>query len=164
MGHRSIGYVQCEDRFVNVDLRKRGFTETLAQNRLTVDVFFTVKNRIDSAKETLYKFFEERNGTLPSAVFCETDYIAIGAVKALQELGIRVPEDISVIGFDDIPESKVLTPELTTIRVDKAAIGKLAVSRLAEVLKHETLIPAVKQIVDTHLVKRGSCAEYMLTS
>ena len=161
LGHRSIGYVQCVDRFINVDLRKRGFSEALMQNQLTVAQknYFTVENRIDAAKDTLYAVFSARGKSLPTAVFCETDYIAIGTVKALQDCGLNVPEDISVIGFDDVPEAMVLSPELSTIRVDKATIGKLAVNRLVEVLKSENPGPTVKQIVDTYFVLRGSCAE-----
>jgi LacI family transcriptional regulator len=134
--------------------------EALAPYRATTDAlrFFTAENRIDAAKGALSGLFSRSDRAPPTAIFCETDYIAIGAIKALQECGLRVPEDVSVVGFDDVPESLVISPELSTIRVDKAAIGKLAVSRLAQVLQWENPGPSIKQIVDTYLVKRASCA------
>lgn len=56
---------------------------------------------------------------LPSALFCENDYMAISMIKMLQSLSIKVPEQVSVLGFDNINESKVITPELTTVHVKK---------------------------------------------
>ena len=66
-----------------------------------------------------------------TAIVCANDETAIGAMKAVQENGLRVPEDISIIGFDDIESARLVTPELTTIRVDKGSMGTLAMRALA---------------------------------
>ena len=67
----------------------------------------------------------------PDAVFCFNDLLALGAIRALSEAGVRVPEDVAVVGFDDIEESRFSVPSLTTVAPDKAAIAAEAVARLA---------------------------------
>lgn len=67
-----------------------------------------------------------------TAIFCANDLAAIGAIRALQEAGKRVPEDISVIGFDDIPTAALFTPALTTMRIDCKEMGMLATRRLMD--------------------------------
>ncbi|HBL30787.1 MAG TPA: LacI family transcriptional regulator [Acidobacteria bacterium] len=93
----------------------------------------------------------------PTAVFAANDAMALGVLSALQEAGLRVPEEMAVTGFDDIPIARYLTPPLTTVRLDIADLGGLAVRRLLEAIaegedrerRHETL--------PTTLVVRGSC-------
>lgn len=60
--------------------------------------------------------------------------IALGAMKALQEMGYRIPEDVSIVGFDDLPFSEISNPPLTTLRVPKQEMGRLAVRKLVEVI------------------------------
>ena len=72
----------------------------------------------------------------PDAVFCLNDLLALGAIRGLSEAGVRVPEDVAVVGFDDIEEGRFCVPTLTTIAPDKAAIATEAVARLARRLEH----------------------------
>ena len=72
---------------------------------------------------------------LPTAFFADNDMIALGAMKAITDHGIKIPDDISIIGFDDLPFSAVSTPPLTTLRVPKQEMGKVAVRRIMEILK-----------------------------
>jgi LacI family transcriptional regulator len=72
---------------------------------------------------------------LPSCAFADNDSIAIGAIKALLEAGLRVPEDISVIGFDDIHFSAISYPPLTTMKIPKELIGTLAVRQLCDMIE-----------------------------
>lgn len=69
---------------------------------------------------------------LPDAVFCVTDWVALGVIRALQTRGFRVPEDVAVVGFDDIPYGVAVTPTLTTIATDREAIARLAVASLRD--------------------------------
>ena len=71
---------------------------------------------------------------LPTAFFADNDIIALGAMRALQEMGYRIPEDVSVVGFDDLPFSEISSPPLTTLRVEKREMGKMAVRRLVELI------------------------------
>jgi LacI family transcriptional regulator len=92
-----------------------------------------------------------------SAIFTANDSIAIGIIRAVQEAGLRVPEDISIIGFDDIDFAAFMHPPLTTIRVERKEIGKLAVRRLVERLAEPDLIP-IRVEVKCSLIERQSVA------
>ena len=92
---------------------------------------------------------------ITSAYFADNDWIAIGAVKAFKKMGYRIPEDVSIIGFDDVPFCTVIEPSLTTIHVHKHSMGEIAVSRLMKRL-HEPNTPPAKIRLGTELVLRHS--------
>lgn len=162
-GHHLIGYIASSVRIHNFEERERGFLSALAehgvdicsQNRISVVP--TLLTSQESLKEQLTSIIEN-GSSLPTAWFCECDYIAISAIKTMYELGIRVPEDTSIIGFDNIKESIIISPELTTVHVDKERMAILAVDML-----HESIVQGVdiktKIKVDTTFIKRNSCIE-----
>jgi LacI family transcriptional regulator len=156
-GHQRIGIVQSNVRMHNFDARQHGFKQALAQAELQVrpEHVFTVSPTVVSVQEELVETLRSRQDGLPTALFCECDYIAISVIKSLAELGLRVPHDISVIGFDNIHESMVISPELTTVHVEKEAMAALAVARLVE---PASTLPGItsKTVVDTRLVVRRS--------
>lgn len=90
-----------------------------------------------------------------TAVFCANDHMAIGLLRALSEAGIRVPDDVSVIGFDDIPESPYLIPPLTTVRQDFTAVGHRAIEILQSAIAGT---PAPARLISPELVVRDSSA------
>ncbi|WP_376794093.1 LacI family DNA-binding transcriptional regulator [Thermogemmatispora sp.] len=99
----------------------------------------------------------ERNVAF-SALFCANDEMAVGAMKALREAGLRLPEDVSLVGFDDIDMVEHLTPALTTVRVNKEALGVVALRRLLSLISHPDPVHVVSML-DVELVKRESaCA------
>jgi len=98
----------------------------------------------------------ERNVVF-TAIFCVDDITAIGAMKALREAGLRVPEDVSLIGFDGIDLGQHVTPSLSTIRVDAAAMGAVALKMLLE-RANEPDAPYVTTLISVELVKRESVA------
>jgi DNA-binding LacI/PurR family transcriptional regulator len=121
---------------------------------------FTVSTTTRDVEDEFKEYVRSRSGKLPTALFCESDYIAIGVIKALQALGISVPGEISVIGFDNVPESTIISPELTTIHVEKEEMGALAVEKLHKILSsNEESQIANKIIIDTRLVERKSCKQ-----
>ncbi|MFE7083182.1 LacI family DNA-binding transcriptional regulator [Priestia megaterium] len=158
LGHQRIGYVQSNFRIRNFDLRKEGFLMALKENNLNIleKDYFSVLPTTLSSQEQFKQDILKRHDDLPTALFCESDYIAISLVKSLTELGIKVPEDISVIGFDDIPECKVIHPELTTIHVQKRKMASLAVDRIIELMEN-TQNEKIKYVIDTELISRNSC-------
>jgi LacI family transcriptional regulator len=91
----------------------------------------------------------------PTAIFCCNDMMAIGLYRAIAELGLRIPDDVAVIGFDDIDLSQYLTPPLTTIKQPKHQIGEAAVGMLLERIKDRNL-PARRVMLKTQLVVRKS--------
>ena len=90
-----------------------------------------------------------------TALFCVNDETAIGAIQALREAGLRIPEDVSIIGFDDIPMAAHLTPSLTTIRVNKEALGAIAVKQLLERAK-EPMGISTSTVLEVELIERAS--------
>lgn len=92
----------------------------------------------------------------PDAVFCFNDLLALGAIRALHEAGLRIPEDVAVVGFDDIEEASFSTPSLTTIAPDKEKLGELAVSFLLERIKGTRNGPGERIDVPFRLVVRES--------
>lgn len=92
---------------------------------------------------------------LPEAFFIASDSMAVGALKALQEHGIKVPEVVQIIGFNDIPTSNYTIPPLTTLRVHKEFMGETSIKLLLERLEDQGLI-SKKKIVPTELVIRES--------
>ncbi len=92
-----------------------------------------------------------------TAIFAHNDRIARGAIRALHEAGLQVPEDISVIGYDDIPEAEFSDPPLTTVRQPMAEIGQAATRFLIQMVEDPAIAP--KQVLfDTALIVRSSCA------
>jgi LacI family transcriptional regulator len=101
------------------------------------------------------KLYLEGNPTLPTALFASSDALAIGALRALQEKQIRVPEDISLIGFNDVSVAKYVYPTLSTIKVHTEWMGELAVTTLLELIKSPAPVPR-KVTIATELIQRDS--------
>ncbi|GAA4212400.1 LacI family DNA-binding transcriptional regulator [Actinocatenispora rupis] len=92
----------------------------------------------------------------PDGIFCFTDWVALGVLRALHNHGVRVPEDIAVVGFDDIPYGRVATPSITTIAPDKREIARIAVDLLAQRLSARGRPSPRSTLVDFDLVVRES--------
>jgi len=101
--------------------------------------------------------FRKRTGAArPTAVTCYNDLVAIGVCRALYELGLRIPDDVSVIGFDDIPLLEYLPVPLTTVRMPKAAMGEVAAQMLIRHIESRTAVPPQKVVLEAELVTRAS--------
>ena len=111
---------------------------------------------ITGAYEAFGRILDEGR-EMPTAFFADNDMIALGAMQALQKYKYRVPEDISIIGFDDIAFSEVCAPGLTTIHVYKKELGQAAVRRLLELIRDPGQARMRIQVYNK-LVKRGSVA------
>jgi LacI family transcriptional regulator len=90
----------------------------------------------------------------PTAIVCGNDVLAVGAILRAQQIGLRVPKDVSVTGFDDINLALAVTPPLTTVRVPQINMGKLAAKLLMELLSTGVHPPSIE--IDTEVVLRGS--------
>ena len=98
---------------------------------------------------------------LAGCYFADNDHIAIGAIHALCEAGYRIPEDIGVVGFDDLPLCEYLSPPLTTIHVPKQYMGETAVARMAQIIEEKSHSP-VKIEIETTLIRRKSVLKHLL--
>ena len=97
----------------------------------------------------------ESKEELASCYFADNDLIAVGAMKALTEAGYAIPQDISIIGFDNMPFCEYSSPALTTIDVPKQYMGETAVERLIQIMEKDRNLP-VKIEIGTSLKKRKS--------
>jgi LacI family repressor for deo operon, udp, cdd, tsx, nupC, and nupG len=159
LGHRAIAFVAGPmNSPINVD-RDQGYEEALTRaglkrnSKLTVEGDFSVESGIRAA-ESLFA-----RGEPFTALFCANDEMALGAITAVKSRGLRVPEDISIVGFDDIRFARYCDPPLTTIAQPMGDIGREAMNMLIEILTG-TDVPARKRILPTQLVVRGSAARY----
>jgi LacI family transcriptional regulator len=94
----------------------------------------------------------------PTAVTCYNDLVAIGLCRALHELGLRVPEDVSVVGFDDIALTEFVPVPITTVRVPKFRMGELAAEMLIRHVESRTVVPPQRAYLDAQLIVRRSTA------
>ncbi|MDO5423838.1 MAG: LacI family DNA-binding transcriptional regulator [Eubacteriales bacterium] len=161
MGHRKIGYLKGNQRLVPFQERERGFRAAMQEYGLELQEKWVVPLRMEEGAESadgIYrdmKRYLENTTELPTVFFAEDDTIALAALKALLEHGVKVPEEVSLLGFDDIAFSSLATPALTTFHVPKQEIGGAAVYRALEMMKGKS-DAAYKIQVCTHLVERES--------
>jgi len=97
---------------------------------------------------------------VPECYVSTNDIITYGCIKAFREFDIRIPQDLSIIGFDNLPMSATMDPPLTTIDVSKRKIGYLAITLLDEQIRSPENQPAVKILVGADLVVRDSVASH----
>ena len=155
-GHRTIGMVRSSVQTRNFQLRHSGFLQTMTALDLPIhpEYIYDCDSTFDGAYQDMRSAIAN-GATLPPALFCTNDIIAFGALKAIREAGYRVPEDVSVIGFDDLPTSALLDPPLTSVRVSKWEIGNAAVNRLIHRIENRDA-PVVKIVVGGTLMERAS--------
>jgi LacI family transcriptional regulator len=154
-GHRHIAFIAGPPHNADAEQRRRGFRiETRANGIETVELRgnFTETSGHEAGCEILALH------PRPTAVFAANDSMAIGALSAFREAGIRVPEDIALVGFDDIPIARFLTPPLTTVRVEIAELGRRAVGHIVGALNggDET---KKRDVIKTTLVVRESSSQ-----
>ena len=160
-GHRRIGYVMAKQRIPNLEQRQDGF---LAAIRTAADTE-SVDIPVDISSDGAFRDFDEWlniHSELPEALFVENDIMAVAVMRALKLHGLRIPEDISIVGVDDIPMCEMLDPPLTTIHLCKEELGSHAMDQLhrritaGQVPHRMTALPLVCTSLSTYLVRRAS--------
>ena len=156
-GFRDIGFVASNVATTNFRLRREAYVEGMKALGLPVRLrdIMTVDSTFEGAYQDMLA--KLRAGLeLPECLFCTNDIIALGCIKALREHRVRLPEDLSIIGFDNLPMAAAMDPPLTTIDVSKRKIGYLAITLLDELIRSPAMQPAVKVQVGAELVVRRS--------
>lgn len=164
LGHTRLAYFGGGTGFSNFSERYLGFVNTVAVHP---ELAGSEKNilQVHRSRSVAFDYSESINTfldgkaasgePLPTGFVCATDWMAISCIQTLTARGYRIPEDISVIGFDNISLSEIVTPKLTTINVPKERMGALAVDRLHDIITG-TAKERVKISVLTNLVIRES--------
>lgn len=165
LGHRRIAYIngylhysETYNDYVNVE-RLAGYTETLRRNGIEPDPRMMVEFNPAWYRTGDYSLLEEllRADPAPTAIQCFHDQIAIWVLQGLKELGVRVPEAISVTGFDDIRELKYIEPKLTTCAVQSTEVASEAVRSLFRLMDQPTRVRE-RTVVSTRLAIGTSTA------
>ncbi|MCK7592706.1 LacI family DNA-binding transcriptional regulator [Pseudomarimonas salicorniae] len=158
LGRRRIAFVgdaspHCPEFFD----RYRGHCEALRAAGVPVVPALQVEAMDSSEKlgHAAVRMLQER-GQKFDAVFAASDLLAIGAMRALEESGLRVPEDVAVVGFDDIPVAAFASPPLTTVQQDTRAAGEVLVQRLLQLIRGE---PSESTMLPARVIVRRSCGQ-----
>lgn len=129
LGHRRFGFVGHHAGLGPLEERKRTFTEVM--ERFGKGVRFATASGMDSPAGGRHAAGDLLSGTLrPTAILCANDHMAVGVLRELHDRGLRVPDDVSVAGFDNIGLAEHLCPSLTTVRIPQRMIGQLAFEAL----------------------------------
>lgn len=159
LGHRQIAIISSENDYISTRLRLQAYRDTLTQRGIACNEDYIIyasrdysfKSGKSKAKELLK--VEPR----PTAIFCISDTLALGAITAAKELGFSVPDDVTVVGFDDVEHTTMFHPYITTVAQPCYDLGKQSAYLLCSLMRQETQIPR-QTILDHKLIVRESSA------
>ena len=154
-GHRKIGLLAGRLSPQVNEARYKGYFDILARRGLEANARYVleIEPTLEAGEQAMSRLLELEER--PTAVFCTNDTVAAGAMKAVIRAGLRIPEDMAVVGFDDSFVSRIVEPELTTVRIDMDQMGRLAAEKLFDLI--EGIPSAEKRIViPTELIVRRS--------
>ena len=162
-GHRRIMHLSGTRGLLGAERRIDGYRRALAEAGIAFDPSLLIEAHYHNAggRQATRTWLSRSHGKqLPEAIFCANDAIAMGCMEALAEVGIRMPEDVSIAGFDDTLAARTTMPQLTTVRQPLRAMGAKAVEILLEQIGHNTGKPQARvaspYVFNTELVQRAS--------
>jgi LacI family transcriptional regulator len=155
-GHRKIAMLRVRSGDIaSGDHRYQGYQRALDEAGISISEEWVIESgvSVEEGMTAMRKLCEA--GDMPTAVFCATDRIAIGAINYLQEIGKRVPDDISVFGFDGIDMSTIIRPKLSTVKYSAEEIGMTATRNVIKMIKGDDVTPR-HWIITHYLENRDS--------
>ena len=155
-GHTEIGFINSSFWLNNFEERLEGMKLALKKNSLTFNkqYYCELTPAIEEAKLDMEEYLKTQK-KLPTAFVAANDVLAIGACTGLKGSGYKVPDDISIVGFDDLPYSSIISPPLSTVKVQKERMGRLAMSRLIDRIER-TIPERIMLRIRSEFVLRGS--------
>jgi LacI family transcriptional regulator len=162
LGHRRFGFIGPATNIHAIRMRERGFIQTLRSSGLTVEspLLRRVAATAQGGQIGMRALLNQKRR--PTAVFCINDLVAAGALKVCSLEGVRVPEDMSIVGCDDIELATLLVPELTTIAIPARELGARAARLLLQALEDsdtDRRTPSrQRKTIASRLVIRGTTA------
>ena len=136
LGYKRIAFIQSEEGVLESEQRKSGYIAAMREFQLEVDKELILQGKFSEevTYQTVSRFIEKHSDGMPEAFLAGNDSSAIGCIKALHAAGYRVPEDVGVMGFDDIDIAAYFNPPLTTVRTPSSEQGLLAVDTLLDMI------------------------------
>jgi LacI family transcriptional regulator len=158
LGHRRIAMVMGEKGHFDTAERLQGYRHALQEAGITPDCRYEAQG--DFSEASGHRAVQELLALpdRPTAIFCANDSMAIGGLAAVYDAGLRVPDDVTVVGFDDIPLAHYMSPPLSSVHVPVFEMGEHAVTRLIAALNGEPVSERRHERLPTRLVVRSSCA------
>jgi len=158
LGHRKIAFISGQDSSLLTEDRESGYRMAMKNAGLSIEDGWVLEGKltIGGAMEATERLLRHRRR--PTAIFCANDEMAMGAMHAIKTNGLRIPADISVIGFDDIRYAEILDPPLTTVHQPAGEIGERVMYRLLQQIEDGRAPAAEAEIVAHRLIKRQSVA------
>lgn len=156
LGHQRIGIVGGRPELMSAVHRLQGYKDGLTHAGITVDenLIEIGDYSVETGKTCALKLLSLPDP--PTAIFAANDQSAFGVIQAAKERGLRIPQDLSVVGFDNIPESKISNPALTTVDQHLSDLGTTAIQILMKQIKGDD-IEVLVQKIPTELIVRDSC-------
>ncbi|EJJ31498.1 transcriptional regulator [Rhizobium sp. CF142] len=156
LGHREIGFMRGEIASINLHERESGFRSAMKQAGITIaeDWLCNGQFTIKPARRAIADFLNAK--IVPTALICANDEMALGAMAELQSRGIRVPQDVSVVGFDDTRYADVANPPLTTIAQPASEIGERGMYCLLQAIRGEEPQTAVEYLAHRLIVRKST--------
>jgi LacI family transcriptional regulator, repressor for deo operon, udp, cdd, tsx, nupC, and nupG len=156
LGHRRIAHIAGPDHVLSARARTNGYRKALRAARIAFDEGLVQRGDFspESGQKMMHVLLQTK--PIPTAVFCANDEMAIGALRTLRQAGLKVPEDVSVVGFDDQQIAELFDPPLTTVHIPRFDIGYQAMMTLGDVLSQQR--PARSTTLATRLVVRSTSA------
>lgn len=157
MGHTKIGYIHGNDgNSDNLD-RYKAYCDVLEKNNieLDLDIILQANFEVLSAYNEISDYIKTEK-VLPTAFFCANDEMAIGCMDALKNNNIKIPDTVSVVGYDDDFSSQYYEPKLTTVSTNPIALGHESVAEVVRLINNDDLIEGNKKFFDANVVIRNS--------
>ena len=158
-GHKKIGIIEGKENFRNNQKRKQGFLEAMQKHGLKLNPRWTERGNFDLGTGYMAMRKLLQHEELPTAVFCFNDDMAVGAMKAAYEKGLRIPDDISIMGFDDSGYAPFLNPALTTVKRPIEKISIDGTKKLLDQIENNKILANNTFFIPTELIVRDSVAE-----
>lgn len=158
-GHTKIVHFAGPPQSSHTQERIEGFRHAFSESTLVFnkDLIVSIGSHYDESYNKTLKYFKNKNKKdYPTAIVCFNDQQALAVMTALKELNIKVPDDISIVGNDDIYYAKIYPVPLTTIRAPQREIGERAAEILIRHIESSSLLPTEKVVLETEFVVRGS--------
>jgi DNA-binding LacI/PurR family transcriptional regulator len=156
LGHRHIAHITGPRQHGNLSDRARGFVQTLQEApQPVVPVVLHGAFNFDGGRDLTDRLLAEHPET--TAIFAANDVMAFGAVRTALDRGLRIPEDLSLIGFDNIEFSSIIHPPLTTIHQPKYEMGQAAVEILLRLARDKSRRTPESRVLGVELIERQSC-------
>lgn len=161
MGHTKIAHLSASSSSDHGKKRLEAYKQALIDNNIPINKDYIIPAEPNvSTGFRLGKELFSKKMDLPTAVFCYNDLLAIGLISALQDMNIKVPEAVSVMGFDNIDFGAYIKIPLTTIQMPAYDIGSMAAALLVKQIASPTYVLNEKVVLDHKIVIRSSCANY----